>query len=143
MYSKEKINAFIELRADNVTYDNLINKLGVSKPTLISWGKKYASEIKMFKLKKILEVLTNDFILNENKIIMNAEWINRIRLRKDGIKEKEISTKKVVKKLEELFGKQISIIKLFFNKTNEQLSNIEVYFLDTNVKGKSSKYEIE
>lgn len=42
MYSKEKINAFIELRADNVTYDNLINKLGVSKPTLISWGKKYA-----------------------------------------------------------------------------------------------------
>ncbi len=143
MHSKEKINNFIELRADNVTYDNLINKLGVSKPTLISWGKKYAGEIKMFKLKKVLEVFTNDLILNENKIIMNAEWIYRIRLSKNDMKTKEITTKKVVKKLEELFGKQISFIKLSFNKTTETLSSMEVYFLDTNVKGKSLKYEIK
>lgn len=143
MHNKERINTFIELRADNVTYDNLINKLGVSKPTLISWGKKYTSEIKIIKLKKILEVLTNDLILNENKIIMNAEWINRIRLSKDEMKTKELNTKKVVKKLEELFGKQISIIKLSFNKTTEELSSIEVYFLDTNVKGKSFQYQIK
>jgi hypothetical protein len=88
MHNKDKINTFIELRADNVTYYEIVVKLGVSKPTLISWGKKYKTEIKMKKLSSVLEEYAKCFLINENKITINAEWINRIKKTKDDKKRK-------------------------------------------------------
>ena len=42
---------FIELRAQGLSYDRIVKELGVSKQTLINWGKFFDSEI--FDIQKI------------------------------------------------------------------------------------------
>ncbi len=41
----EKQAKFIELRAKGNSYDTIVKKLGVSKNTLLKWGKEFEAEI--------------------------------------------------------------------------------------------------
>ncbi len=41
----EKQAKFIELRAKDNSYDIIVKKLGVSKNTLLKWGKEFEAEI--------------------------------------------------------------------------------------------------
>jgi len=138
MHDKAKIKTFIELRVNNVTYDNLIKKLGVSKPTLISWGKKYKDEIKMHAVKNILEEYTKYFLLNESSIIINAEWIDR--LKKDNIpsEQKEKFIKKIHLKFEKILGKTIDSFNLQFDRKTEQLTRIEFNFSNKSTMGEKA-----
>jgi len=49
MKSRRVVEHFIELRALGKPYDEIVNKIGVSKPTLIKWSNLYKDEIKETK----------------------------------------------------------------------------------------------
>ena len=41
MIDREYVELFIKLRAEGCTYDEIVERTGISKPTLIRWGKVY------------------------------------------------------------------------------------------------------
>ena len=43
--NKKKAEEFIKLRAEGYSFDNIAEKLKISKPTLIKWSKEYEFEI--------------------------------------------------------------------------------------------------
>jgi hypothetical protein len=45
MHSSEKINRFIELRAQGWTFTRIMTELDVTKPTLITWSRKHQFDI--------------------------------------------------------------------------------------------------
>ena len=72
MNKQEKIDSFISLRANNFTFDELVKKLWISKPTLIAWGKKYNDEINLKKKTDIIFKYAENIFLNESTILINA-----------------------------------------------------------------------
>lgn len=73
---KEK---FMELRAQGLSYSKISKALNVSKPTLIEWGKNFASEIE--KLKEIeLDAFHERYsIYKRHKIELFSEQLLKIR----------------------------------------------------------------
>jgi hypothetical protein len=49
MKSNEDKFKFMQLRAHGKSYDNISKFLGISKPTLLSWGKEFVEEINELK----------------------------------------------------------------------------------------------
>jgi hypothetical protein len=45
MYSKKMIRKFIQLKAKNITNEEIASKLNLSERTLTNWGRKYLNEI--------------------------------------------------------------------------------------------------
>jgi hypothetical protein len=57
MISCEKITRFILLRSRGDSFDSIVKDIGVSKPTLIKWSRKYAKEIEEYESVYISELL--------------------------------------------------------------------------------------
>lgn len=49
MKSNDEKFKFMQLRAHGKSYDNISKHLGISKPTLLSWGKEFVEEIAELK----------------------------------------------------------------------------------------------
>ena len=69
MKSQEVIAKFILLRAKDITLNEIVKILIVSKPTLVSWCKKYALEIKKAK-ELMLTKLVKKIIENDEESIL-------------------------------------------------------------------------
>lgn len=116
MKSRRTIERFIELRALRKSYDEIVKKTGISKPTLIKWGKIYKDEIEKVKLALATNLTAN--IVYRNSVLINniAENLKRAAENKtvsEEIKEKFIN--KSHKKLEDIFKVKIKNINISFN----------------------------
>ncbi|KLV30442.1 hypothetical protein [Priestia megaterium] len=101
---KEK---FIELRAKEVTYEEIANQLGVSKPTLIKWGKELEIEVSNRRALE-LELLQERYYVSKRKRIeLYGEQLKELigELKKRDLSE--LSTEKLI----ELQMKTIATLK--------------------------------
>ncbi len=120
MKSRRTIQNFIELRVRGKTYDEIVKKLGVSKPTLIKWGKLYKDEIEnagLFLTKKLVDKIARN---NQETINLIAENLRRAHDTKnvpDEIREKYIN--KAFKKLGDIFKVKVNNIELTFSKNGD------------------------
>ena len=120
MKSRRKINEFIDLRLKGKTYDEIAKRIGVSKPTLIKWGRLYKEEIEyagMFLTRKLAEKIARK---NEDIINIIAENLKRAYYSKDSseeVKEKYIA--KSFKKLGEIFKVKVNNIEITLSKNGD------------------------
>jgi hypothetical protein len=118
---KQKILEFIELRTWGYTYDEIVMRMNVSKPTLIKWGKDYVNIIKeaeeKFASALVLELVKrNKLILEE--IIKISGSIARGNVEEEA---KRIIMSRVSKKLYKIFGTKMKKIELVLNKSGSIL----------------------
>lgn len=85
MDTKER---FIELRARGFSFDNIADKLGVSKPTLIKWHKEFEREIVNLRYIHVEGLLEKHGLLKQKKIEVLAEVLQRTL---DEIKTRDLS----------------------------------------------------
>ena len=120
MKSRRKINEFIDLRLKGKTYDEIAKRIGVSKPTLIKWGRLYKEEIEyagMFLTRKLAEKIARK---NEDIINIIAENLKRAYYSKDSseeVKEKYIA--KSFKRLGEIFKVKVNNIEITMNNKGD------------------------
>ena len=120
MKSRKKIEEFIQLRVKGKTYDEIVKKIGVSKPTLIKWGKLYKEEIEYAGLsltKKLTDKIARD---NQETINIIAENLRRTHETKnvpDEIKDKYIN--KTFKRLGDIFKVKVNNIEITINKNGD------------------------
>ena len=120
MKNRRTIQNFIELRVQGKTYDEIVKKLGVSKPTLIKWGKLYKEEIEnvgLFLTKKLADKIARN---NQETINFIAENLRRVHETKnvpDEIRDKYIN--KAFTKLGEIFKVKVNNIELTFSKNGD------------------------
>jgi hypothetical protein len=120
MKSRRTIDQFIELRVLDKSYDAIAEKIGVSKPTLIKWGKMYKKEIENAKIlltKKIAEKIAKK---NEELINGIAENLKRAMQNKSAPEEvRDKFVKKSYKKLGDVFGVKVKEIELSITKDGD------------------------
>ena len=120
MKSRRVVEHFIELRAFGKPYDEIVNKTGVSKPTLIKWGNIYKNEIKETKYlltKKLAEKIA---ARNSDTINGIAENLKRAMISKTGSEEvKNKFVEKSYKRLENIFKVKIKNIELTVTKDGD------------------------
>jgi hypothetical protein len=118
--SRRVVEHFIELRALGKPYDEIVNKIGVSKPTLIKWGNIYKNEIKETKqllTKKLVEKIA---LRNSDTINWIAENLKRAMISKTGSEEeKNKFVEKSYKRLENIFKVKIKNIELTVTKDGD------------------------
>jgi hypothetical protein len=118
--SRRVVEHFIELRALGKPYDEIVNKTGVSKPTLIKWGNIYKNEIKETKqllTKKLVEKIA---LRNSDTINWIAENLKRAMISKTGSEEeKNKFVEKSYKRLENIFKVKIKNIELTVTKDGD------------------------
>jgi transcriptional regulator with XRE-family HTH domain len=73
---KEK---FIELRAQGLSYAKISKALGVSKPTLIEWSKRFASEIKKLEACELDALYKKFCMYKQHRIQLFSEQLLKIR----------------------------------------------------------------
>lgn len=98
---------FIEMRAKEVPYEHISKELGVSKPTLIKWGKELEFEVSNRKSLE-LELLHEKYYVSKKKRIeFFGEQMNQLNAELKKRDLSEIPTEKII----ELRMKTISLLK--------------------------------
>jgi len=78
MRTQAERQKFIQLRAEGLSFEKIAKKTGISKRTLLSWSKKYKSEIADLKAGR-LETLREQYYLSmESKVKMWGKIVNKI-----------------------------------------------------------------
>jgi hypothetical protein len=118
--SRRIVEHFIELRALGKPYDEIINKTGVSKPTLIKWGNTYKDEIKEAK-RLLIKKLAEKIVVKNSELINGiAENLKRAMINKTASEEvKEKFVNKSYKRLGNIFKVKIKTIDLTINKEGD------------------------
>jgi len=105
------------------TYDEIVKKLGVSKPTLIKWGKLYKDEIEyagLFLTKKLAEKIAKN-----NKDLINGIAKNLNRAERDNKVSQEIKErfiKRAYKKLGDIFNVKVKNVELTLNDEGDVIN---------------------
>jgi transposase len=120
MKSRRIVEHFIELRALGKSYDEIVKKTGVSKPTLIKWGNTYKEEIEEAKhllTKKLAEKIA---VRNSELINGIAENLKRAMMSEtSSVEVKEKFVKKSYRKLGDIFKVKVKDIELTINKEGD------------------------
>jgi hypothetical protein len=69
---------FIELRAKGVPYDQIVKDIGVSKPTLIKWGREMELEISNRKALELEVIQEKYYVSKVKRIELFGEELKRI-----------------------------------------------------------------
>ncbi|MFC1717108.1 helix-turn-helix domain-containing protein [Candidatus Poribacteria bacterium] len=78
MRTQAERRKFIQLRAEGLSFDKIARRTGISKRTLLSWSRKYESEIADLKAQR-LEALREQYCLSiEAKVQMWGKIVNEI-----------------------------------------------------------------
>jgi transposase len=86
---------FIELRAKGMPYEQIAEEIGVSKPTLIKWGKEMQMEICNFRALELESLQEKYFVSKKKRIELFGQYLERLNqelLKRD---LSEISTEKL------------------------------------------------
>jgi intein-encoded DNA endonuclease-like protein len=105
MKSQKTKEQFIELRAENVSFDKIAKKLRVSKGTLVAWAKFYELDIENLRAMS-LETLNEQYkVGRQHRLQMWSEQLEAVRaeLKTRGLAD--ISTTKLIELLDTLSEK--------------------------------------
>jgi hypothetical protein len=69
---------FIELRAKGVPYEEIVKEIGVSKPTLIKWGREMELEISNCKALELEVIQEKYYVSKVKRIELFGEELNRL-----------------------------------------------------------------
>jgi hypothetical protein len=78
MYTTKQLNRFLQLRAQNHSYDNLSHLLNIPKRTLLRWGKDHAGEIEMLKKRSFDKLFKELDVSVRRRIEMLAKDLKKI-----------------------------------------------------------------
>ena len=120
MASRYKIDEFIRLRLRGKTYDEIVKKIGVSKPTLIKWAKLYEDEFEYYKSQLTAKLALKIAKDNEQLINIIAENLKRAKRYSDvpaEVRNKYI--KRAYKKLGNVFKIKVRTVDLSLNDNGD------------------------
>jgi hypothetical protein len=69
---------FVELRAKGVPYERIVEEIGVSKPTLIKWGREMELEISNRKALELEVIQEKYYVSKVKRIELFGEELNRL-----------------------------------------------------------------
>ncbi|MBK7107098.1 MAG: helix-turn-helix domain-containing protein [Ignavibacteriae bacterium] len=73
MHDFDKISVFISLRASGFTYKEIQEEIGVTKPTLVKWNKKYEDEIESTSKFAFCKLFGQELIEDKNQIMLYTD----------------------------------------------------------------------
>lgn len=123
MSKSETVEKFIELRALGYTFDEIVDELKISKPTLIKWGKKYENQIKLTE-RKLAEKLSEN-IAQRNSFFFDALFRFALQQSKNPDNNENSNYKiyrRASKKLYSLFKNEMKSLELKFTNRGEIIS---------------------
>ena len=97
MKDYKTIKDFIRLRAAGYTYNEITEKINVSRPTLTDWNKRYRETIVEYEKYAFADlfarniIIENDMIIADVRRIKNANEIKRKTAWEEEVKEKAFS----------------------------------------------------
>jgi len=121
--SRRTIDKFIQMRLQGITYDAIVKKLGVSKPTLIKWGKLYKKEIEYARI--ILTEKLAEKIAKNNKDLINGIAKNLKRAERNNKVSQEIKVKfikRAYKRLGDIFNIKVKNVELTLNDEGDVIN---------------------
>ena len=78
MYTGKQLNRFLQLRAQNHSYDNLSHLFNIPKRTLLRWGKEHAGKIEMLKKRSFDKLFKELDVSVRRRIEMLAKDLKKI-----------------------------------------------------------------
>lgn len=104
MEQKEK---FIELRAKEVTYEEIAKQLAVSKPTLVKWGKELEIEVGNRRALELELLQEKHYVSKKKRVEFFGEQMNELKKELKKRDLADISTEKLI----ELQMKTMALLK--------------------------------
>ncbi len=105
MRTQAERRKFMQLRAEGLSFEKIARKTGISKNTLLSWSRKYESEIAELKAGR-LEALREQYCLSvEAKVQMWGQIVNEIRPALTGRRLSNVTSEKLLDMLIKAQGK--------------------------------------
>ena len=78
MRTQAERQKFIQLRAEGLSFEKIARKTGISKRTLLSWSKKYKSEIADLKAGQLEALREQYYLSTEAKVKMWGKIVSKI-----------------------------------------------------------------
>lgn len=122
---------FIELRATGYTLENICDKLKITKPTAVKWGKLFSEDIELTKKHLIANIFAEQIIEHEQGILFKLEQFRRKSKMNPGKKLSDKIDKKLLKGLEKIFKKKIMAIHI---KANDEYVKSALFIFDDDIK---------
>ncbi len=131
MKSNSEREKFVDLRANGISYDKISQELGISKPTLIKWGKECQNEISN-RLYFDYESLLEEFCLRkkarlESAAIVLKKALDELRNRSlDNLSTKDLLF--VIQSLERKIDGEVSSMQYFTGERTSMLDDLAMDF---------------
>jgi hypothetical protein len=122
MEDLKKKEAFIELRAQGLSFDKITRKLKVCKQTLIDWSKELEEEIGNLKAIELEALYEKYFLLKENRLQTFGELLARMSAELEKRNLADIPTDKLL----DIMGRYQALIKEEYTEPRFQTSE-EIY----------------
>ena len=118
MEDLKKKEAFIELRAQGLSFDKITRKLKVCKQTLIDWSKELEEEIGNLKAIELEALYEKYFLLKENRLQTFGELLARMSAELEKRNLADIPTDKLL----DIMGRYQALIKEEYTEPRFQTS---------------------
>jgi DNA-binding Lrp family transcriptional regulator len=92
----EEQQRFIELRANNESFNAIAKKLNVSKPTLIKWSRELEKEIDQAKIIELEAIQKQYFVSKQHRLIVLGKRLQKVREELDGRNMRSIPTERLM-----------------------------------------------
>ncbi len=109
---------FIELRAAGFTYDQICNKIKITKPTAISWGKKFSSQIDETQNYLLVKTFGQEIKKQNDTLTLYFEQFRRVQAYDIDPEIAKKGIARLVTKMNAIFGTKITKLELKFVKFN-------------------------
>lgn len=107
---------FIELRAAGFSYDQICNKIKITKPTAISWGKKFSSQIDETQNYLLVKTFGQEIKKQNDTFTLYFEQFRRVQAYEIDPEIAKKGIARLVTKMNAIFGTKISKLELTFAK---------------------------
>ena len=116
MDKSELHKRFIELRAAAFTYDEICDKLKITKPTAISWGKKFSSQIDETQNYLLVKTFGTEIKKRNDTFTLYFEQFRKIQTSDIDPEIAKKGLARLVTKMNAIFGAKIANVQLSFVK---------------------------
>ncbi|MHB8578965.1 MAG: hypothetical protein ACYDA4_03775 [Ignavibacteriaceae bacterium] len=118
MDKSELYKRFIELRAAAFTYDEICDKLKITKPTAIAWGKKFSSQIDETQNYLLVKTFGTEIKKRNDTFTLYFEQFRKLQANDIDPEIAKKGLARLIAKMNAIFGAKISNIQLTFVKYN-------------------------
>jgi DNA-binding XRE family transcriptional regulator len=123
------IKKFIILRSSGLTYNEITEKINVSRPTLVKWNKEYKDEIDNYENYIFADLYARHIVLDLGSIYINTSHLKQIdEIDRPTEWEMEVHHR-ALKKLKKRFLKDIKSMELITSNSG-RIKEIKIEFFD-------------